>query len=309
MRSVLITGASGFVGENLAHRFRKDCRICLAYGKNRPQAAAEDVFSVDLAIPGDFAKSLGNLQVDAVIHTAAMVSPDACEKDPSMARAVNVEGTKEVARWAEARGARMVYFSTDLVFDGKRGGYKEEDAPGPLNVYGRTKLEAEGEVARICTRGVIVRLALSYGPTLGARGDWTLAMRRDLKEGRTLRLFTDQFRSPAYVGDTAEAVFLLARDGANGIYHLGGGERISRYGFGRTFCRVFGLAEERFVPVRMEEVRMAAPRAADCSLDAGKLTRETGLVLCGVEQGLRRQKMEEESLVSRGGSPARDSGA
>ena len=309
MQSVLITGASGFVGENLAHRFRQGCRIYLASGKNRPQAEAAGVFCVDLALRDDFSRRLGDLEVDAVIHTAAMVSPDACEKDPSAAHAVNVEGTREVARWAEARGARMVYFSTDLVFDGKMGGYREEDSPGPLNVYGRTKLEAEGEVARICTRGVIVRLALSYGPTRGVRGDWTLAMRRALEEGGTLHLFTDQFRSPAYVGDTAEAVFRLARDGRNGVYHLGGGERTSRYGFARTFCRVFGLAEEKFVPVRMEEVRMAARRAADCSLDSGKLARETGLVTCGVEQGLRRQKMEEESLVSRGGPPARDSGA
>jgi len=247
--------------------------------------------------------------VDTVIHTAAMVSPDACEKDPSMAHTLNVVGTREVARWAEARRAGMVYFSTDLVFDGKKGGYREADSPVPLNVYGRPKLEAEGEVARICTRGVVVRLALSYGPTRGAKGDWTLAMRRALEEGGVLRLFTDQFRSPAYVGDTAEAVFRLARNGHNGVYHLGGGERTSRYGFGRTFCRVFGLAEEKFVPIRMAEVRMAAPRPADCSLDSGKLARETGLVPCGVEQGLRRQKMEEESIVSGGAPPARDSGA
>jgi dTDP-4-dehydrorhamnose reductase len=99
------------------------------------------------------------------------------------------------------------------------------------------------------------------------------------------------------VGDTAEAIFRLARAGKAGIYHVGGGERVNRYDFGQAFCRIFGLAEEGFVPVRMEEVQMDAPGPPDCSLNTDKLARETGLVTCGVEQGLRRQKTEEEALA------------
>jgi dTDP-4-dehydrorhamnose reductase len=297
MQSVLITGASGFVGENLAQRFAQHCKLSLVCSRQRPQSRADAVFSVDLSVRDDFSRTLGDLNVDTVIHTAAMVSPDLCEKDPAMAASINAEGTREVARWAEARGARMIYFSTDLVFDGKKGWYKEEDAPEPLNVYGRTKLEGEEQVTGMCSRWVIARLALSYGTTRGRRGDWTLSMRRALEEGRTLRLYTDQFRTPAYVGDTAEAVFRLAREEKGGVYHLGGRERISRYGFGREFCRLFGLDEERFLPIRMEEADMAAPRAPDCSLDTTKLTREIGLVPCGVEQGLRLQKLEEEALA------------
>ena len=309
MQSVLITGASGFVGENLAHRFKEECNLYLAYGLQGPRTKADEIFSVDLGLRDDFSRVLGDFNVDTVVHTAAIASPGLCEEDPSMAHAVNVEGTQEVARWAEARGAGMIYFSTDLVFDGKKGLYEEEDAPGPVNVYARTKLEAEGEVTRICTKWVIVRLALSYGPTRGARGDWTLAMRRTLEQSGTLRLFTDQYRSPAYVGDAAEAVFRLARAGKTGIYHLGGGERVNRYGFGQAFCRIFGLDEERFVPVRMKEVQMGAPAPPDCSLNTDKLARETGLVTCGVEQGLRHQKMEEEALAKGGGASTRDSGA
>jgi dTDP-4-dehydrorhamnose reductase len=306
MHRVLITGASGFVGENLAHRFAPDAELTLAYGTQEPRAVAEMAFSVDLAVRDNFTRALGDLVVDTVIHAAAMVSPDLCERDPDTARAVNVEGTREVARWTEAREATLVYFSTDLVFDGKKGRYSEEDAPAPLNAYGRTKLAGEEEVRRICTRWVVVRLALSYGATRGARGDWTLAMRRALDAGKTLYLYTDQFRTPAYVSDTAEAVFRLTRSGRNGIYHMGGGERLSRYGFGEKFCNIFGLDAERFVPIRMEEAKMDAPRAMDCSLDTGKITREIDLVPCGVEQGLRLQKMEEESLAGEDGFPSRD---
>jgi dTDP-4-dehydrorhamnose reductase len=306
MHTVLITGASGFVGENLANRFAQDTELALAYGTQKPRAVAEKAFSVDLAARDNFTRALGDLTVDTVIHTAAMVSPDLCEREPRMARAVNVEGTREVAHWAEARNATMVYFSPDLVFDGKKGNYNEEDAPAPLNVYGRTKLAGEEEVLRICTRSVVVRLALSYGTTRGTRGDWTLSMRKALYADKTLHLYTDQFRTPAYVGDTVEAVFRLARSGRNGIYHMGGGEKVSRYGFGRVFCHIFGLDENRFIPVRMEEARMDAPRATDCSLDTEKISREIGLVPCGVEQGLRSQKLEEEALAEAGGPPPRD---
>jgi dTDP-4-dehydrorhamnose reductase len=298
MHSVLITGASGFVGENLAHRFAREAELVLAYGTRRPQAEAGKAVSVNLAIRDHFTRALGDLAVNTVIHTAATVSPDLCERDPETAQTVNVQGTREVSRYAEAHNATMVYFSTDLVFDGEKGRYNEEDEPAPLNVYGRTKLAGEEEVRKICSRWVIVRLALSYGVTRGARGDWTLSMRRALDAGKTLRLYTDQFRSPAYVGDTAEAVFRLAGAGRNGIYHMGGGERLSRHDFGRKFCRIFGLDAERFVPVRMEESQMDAPRATDCSLDTEKLSRETGLEPCGVEQGLVRQKLEEEALAA-----------
>ena len=182
MDRVLITGASGFVGENLAHRFAGETQLVLAYGKQKPRARADKAFSVDLSVRGDFSKALGDSSVDVVVHTAAMVSPDLCERNPSEAHAVNVEGTREIALWAEERGAKMIYFSTDLVFDGEKGWYDEEDAPAPLNVYGRTKLQGEDQVLRNCTRGVVVRLALSYGTTRGARGDWTLSMRRALAQ-------------------------------------------------------------------------------------------------------------------------------
>ncbi len=306
MQRVLITGASGFVGENLAHRFEGEVQVFLAYGKQRPRTRAETAFAVDLSVRNDFSRSVGNLEVDTVVHAAAMVSPDLCERNPNEAQSVNVQGTREIASWAEERGAGMIYFSTDLVFDGKKGGYKEEDPPKPLNVYGRTKLEGEEEVRRRCSRWTILRLALSYGTTRGARGDWTLSMRRALDAGNTLTLYTDQFRSPAYVGDTAEAVFRLARAGRNGVYHMGGGERISRHGFGVKFCRIFGLDEERFVPIRMADARMEAPRAGDCSLDTEKIARETGLAPCDVNEGLARQKREEEALAGTHATPAGD---
>jgi len=297
MQRILITGASGFVGENLAHRFTSlGARVFLVYGSHVPQTRSDGAFRVDLSVRDDLPRVLGDLHVDAVVHTAAIVSPDSCESDPEQAHAVNVEGTRETARWAEDRGARMLYFSTDLVYDGDRSPYKEEDPPNPINVYGRTKLSGEEEVQRICSSWIVLRLALSYGPTRGALGDWTWKMREALREGKDLTLFTDQFRTPAYAGDTAEAVSMLIKGKENGIYHMGGSERISRYEFGRRFARAFQLPGNRFKAVRMSDVQAGAPRGRDCALNTDKLCRDTGLRLCNVEEGLLRQRQEEEKI-------------
>ena len=296
MQRILITGASGFVGENLAHRFTSlGARVFLVYGSHVPQTRSDGAFRVDLSVRDDLPRVLGDLHVDAVVHTAAIVSPDSCESDPEQAHAVNVEGTRETARWAEDRGARMLYFSTDLVYDGDRSPYKEEDPPNPINVYGRTKLSGEEEVQRICSSWIVLRLALSYGPTRGALGDWTWKMREALREGKDLTLFTDQFRTPAYAGDTAEAVFRFAGgEGRTGVYHMGGRERVSRYEFGIKFARVYGIPKERIRPIRMADLPMDAPRAPDCSLNTEKISRDLGLSLCDVDEGLRRQWEEEE---------------
>ena len=299
MTSVLITGASGFVGENLAHRFRREgCELALTHCSTAPRAAADRHFRVDLSRPGDFTRALGDFRADAVVHTAALINPDFCERNPEQAWAVNAGGAGEVSRWAESRGARMIYFSTDLVYDGEGGPNAEDDRPGPLNVYGKTKLQGEEEVRGNCSDWVVVRLALSYGPVRGHRGEWTAGMRKALAAGKNLTLYTDQIRTPAYVGDTVEAVCRFARSRCRGVFNLGGSESLSRYAFGLKFARVFGLPAERFLPIRMADLPTEAPRPRDCSLDTGKILKEIGLKTCDAEQGLRRQQEEEKAMAS-----------
>jgi dTDP-4-dehydrorhamnose reductase len=122
-------------------------------------------------------------------------------------------------------------------------------------------------------------------------------MRALLDAGKTLTLYTDQYRTPAYTGDTVEAVYRLVKKRTQGVYHVGGSERLSRYEFGRKFARRFSLPEDRFVPVRMGDTSMGAPRGSDCSLNTEKLQQELDIHPCNAEEGLRRQKREEETLA------------
>lgn len=296
-RSVLITGASGFVGEHLARRFASCSRLYLVYGSARPRASSTAAYRVDLATRGSFTRVLAGLDVEVVVHAAALSSPDACEADPGLARAVNVEGTEEVALWTQSRRARLIYFSTDQVFDGIKGAYDETDAPCPLNTYGRSKLEGESAVAKHLSDWVVIRLALSYGATLGERGDWTRRLRTGLAEGKRFLLFTDQFRTPACVDDVAEAVFRLASGQGAGLYHLGGSERLSRYAFGVRIARAFGLPEEKLIPARMEEVPLAARLVKDGSLVSRRLAETLDMRFCDVSEGLERQRRQEDGLA------------
>ncbi len=299
-RSVLITGASGFVGEHLVRRFAACPKLYVACRSLKPRAPWAAAYQADLAVRGSLSRALADVEVDVVVHTAALSTPDACEADPGLARAVNVEGTEEVARWAQSRRARLIYFSTDQVFDGRKGAYDETDEPSPLNTYGRSKLEGELVVAKHVSDWVVIRLALSYGATLGGRGDWTWRLRQGLAEGRTFRLFTDQFRTPAYVEDVAEAVWRLARGQGSGLYHLGGAERLSRYAFGLRIARAFGLPSERLIPAKMEEVALPARLVRDGSLVSQRISDALGIRLCDVSEGLERQRRQEEETARAG---------
>ncbi len=295
MPSVLITGASGFLGEHLAWRFeRAGYTLYLTYSTQIPRSQAQGLYHIDLSKRGSLSSGLNDLaSVDIVVHTAALADADRCEEDPLLARAINVEGTREVAQWAAYHGVRLIYVSTDLVYDGEKGMYTEDDVPRPINVYGSTKLQGEHIVRDLCASWAIIRLSLSYGPSKGKRGDWTRRMREDLAAGKDLYLFTDQYRTPVYVEDAAEAVLRLAETAATGIYHVGGSERVTRYEFGCTFARIFDLPMKKLHPIQMKDISAKAPRGRDCSLVTEKLSRELGICPCTVEQGLLRQKERE----------------
>ena len=219
MKTVVITGASGFIGENIAHRFRDEpVHLHLVSGTVRPRARARAYHLADLAVPGRFTEVMGDLEADTVIHTAAVTSPDVCERSPQMAKAVNVSATAEVARWTAERGGRMIYFLHGPWSMTGRTAPTLRKIPRALPTStGTPSSRAKLRVRETCEDWVVLRMALSYGPMRGAHGDWTQGMRSTLSMGRgTLTLFTDQYRTPAYAGDTAEAVYRLAQGKGSG---------------------------------------------------------------------------------------------
>ncbi len=204
-----------------------------------------------------------------VIHCAALSKSVACQADPALARRLNVEVTQTLTELAA--DVPFVFFSTDLVFDGRKGNYLETDGVNPLSVYAETKLTAEQIVAQH-PRHLIIRTSLNGGvsPT-GDRG-FNEEMRRAWQAGRTLRLFTDEFRSPIAAVETACAVWQLIAAGATGTYHVAGSERLSRWRIGELLAARWPQLNPKNEAASLGEYQ-GAPRPPDTSLNCQKAER------------------------------------
>jgi dTDP-4-dehydrorhamnose reductase len=221
----------------------------------------------DLEDARSFETALEAARPDAVVHSAAVPDPEACERDPARAEACNAEAPARLARLCRARGVRLIALSTDLVFAGDRPFQTEDDPPEPIQAYGRTKLAGETAVLAEDPGGVVLRLPLMYGRGHGPRPTASEAIAWALGAGRPLRLFHDQIRTPLDAGSVADAIVRVLARAHAGRFHLGGPERLSRYELGLRVAALLGLPPSLITPVRQGDLPQA-PRPADVSLDS-----------------------------------------
>ena len=201
-----------------------------------------------------------------VIHCAAMSKSVACEQDPVLARRVNVEVTQLLAELAA--DCPLVFFSSDLVFDGRKGDYHEEDTVNPLTVYGENKVEAERTVLQN-PRHSVVRTSLNAGKSPAGNRSFTEETRLAWEAGKTLNLFTDEYRCPIPTTVTAQAVWKLASARVTGLFHLAGAERLSRYEIGELLAERWPHLQARIKPASLRDYE-GPPRSADTSLNCEK---------------------------------------
>ena len=213
--------------------------------------------------------ALNEWDPQVIVHAAAVSSPAAALKDPALTQAVNVRATSILAGWAWYRSVRMIFCSTDMVFDGRHGGYTETDEPSPVSIYGKSKLEAELAVADL-PRGMAVRLSLLYGPGLHGRITFFDQMAAALRSRQRLRLFEDEWRTPLSLADAAAGLIAACDSSATGIYHLGGPERMSRLEMGRRLAAAMGVSDRGIEPVSRLNMAGQEERPADLSLDSAK---------------------------------------
>ncbi len=250
---LLVTGGAGFLGRELVRRApARGWEVRATWHSARPELAA-DWRRVDVRDVDGVAEAMHG--VEAVIHTAYRQGEDEWS--------TNVDGSECVAR--AAAGARLIHLSTDLVFDGRRGRYREDDAPGAVNSYGRSKEEAERRVAAAHPSATIARTSLLYG------GSEPGPQERLALEGS--RFFVDEIRSPVRVGDLAEALLELLALDARGPLHLGGEDDLSRFDF------AVALGAD---PARIERAKTTPDRAPDVSLDSSRARDLLRTRLCGV---------------------------
>jgi dTDP-4-dehydrorhamnose reductase len=221
-----------------------------------------------------------------VVHSAALSDVDRCEREPELARRVNVDGSERIARACAARGVALVALSTDLVFPGESAFSPESAVPQPLSVYGRTKLAGEAAVLALCPSAAITRVALVIGCGYGPRATGSEAIAWALREGRTARLFTDQYRTPIDADSVAEAIALVLQRRASGRFHLGGLERVSRYELGLRVARLLALSSGHVEAVAYRAEPTEGPRPADASLDSQRTRQELGWMPRGLDAAI-----------------------
>jgi dTDP-4-dehydrorhamnose reductase len=268
---VLLTGASGQLGAYLVDHLVAAGHDLVAWsGTEAGHRGGVPLVPVDLADPEATGRALTAADPGVILHAAAVSTADAVRRDPERGRIVNVEATRRLAEWCARRERRMVYTSTDLVFDGSRAWNREDDPADPVLAYGRTKRVAEPSVLA-APRGLVARVSLLFGPSRSGRAasfDRTVAA---LRRGEPQTLFADEFRTPLDLATAARILVLLAGSDVVGLLHVAGIERVSRYELILRAAKALGIDP---APVRANlqgDVALAEPRPADVSLDTSRL--------------------------------------
>jgi dTDP-4-dehydrorhamnose reductase len=267
---VLLIGGSGQLGTALERAFRSMDLVTTAH-----RHAARRHVSLDLADPSAIEGVLQHTRPDLVLVAGAMCHVDRCEQEPDLCSRINVGGPIAVAEFVRRSDARVVFFSTDHVFDGTEPTYREDDPVHPLNTYATSKAEAERSIREILpSRHLIVRTGWVYGPD-PCRRNFVLRLVDRVRAGETVEVPDDQWGNPTHTEDLAAAVRFLVDRGETGTMHATGPDAIDRASFARRICDAFGLDRARVLARPTGVLAQPAPRALRVQLDCSRL-RSTG---------------------------------
>jgi dTDP-4-dehydrorhamnose reductase len=311
MQTLLITGVSGMLGWTLAARAAERFRIigtCREHHVDLPahRSASDkdernETLTLDITDHSALRDALEHARPAAVVHLAALADPNACERSPQQCKKINLDASIALAEMCERRGIPMVFASTDLVFAGDNAPYAESDETGPINTYGLHKAAAERAIRVVHRSAAICRLPLLFGdpsppyattPTAGST--FVQSWANQLRSGNTLKLFTDEYRTPASAHDVSQGLLLavdaLLQGEPVGTLHLGGDRRLSRYDFGFLLCDACNLPRDLVEPCLQSDVPMPAPRAKDVSL-ASPRAKALGYTPAPIPKALRQIKL------------------
>jgi dTDP-4-dehydrorhamnose reductase len=291
-KRLLITGANGLLGNKAVVLASRNYEVTpLHHAKPLHNNSLEVDITNKEQVFGIFRK----LQPNAVIHAAAETNVDKCETQKEHAWNVNVEGTRNVAEACAEVNTKLIHISTDYVFDGEKGYYKEEDKPNPISYYGLTKLEGERRVIALCKNYAILRTSVIYGwhPWKQNFATWVISQLRQNKE---ISVVEDHYNTPTLADNLAELVLEALQRGLKGLYHASGSERISRYEFAKKIAESFQLDSSLIKPIRMSQLAAwIARRPRDSSLSTDKIRKQLRTRPLNITEGLDRMKKEAET--------------
>lgn len=289
---LLVTGASGLLGSKTVNCAKRNFTVIPTYST---KPLHSESLKLDVANLPEVLTIFQKFKPNIVVHAASETNVDKCEIEKEHAWKVNVEGAKNIAFACNEIGAKLVYISTDYVFDGLKSYYSEEDKPNPINYYGFTKFEGEKQVIQHCQDYIILRTSVLYGwhPWKQNFVTWVI---NQLKQNKEISVVQDHFNTPTLADNLAEmSIEALQRD-LHGLYHASGSERISRYDFAVQIAKTFNLDANLIKPIKMSQLASwVAKRPKDSSLNTDKIQKQLKTKPLNITQGLKRMKEEAEA--------------
>jgi dTDP-4-dehydrorhamnose reductase len=288
---LLVTGASGLLGTKLCQlALKRNYEVYAAYRQHKPLYGTP----VELNILDAKAEqqTLAKIRPDAVVHAAALTDVDKCEQEKQLAWKTNVEATENLVQFCRKRGVFLLYVSTDYVFDGEKGNYKETDTPAPINDYGLTKLKGE-EVVQALDNYCIARGSVIYGSTPATgKINFALWLFDKLKKKEEVKIVIDQWNSPTLNINMAEMIIEALEKRTNGIFHLAGATRLSRYEFAENLAETFNLDTKYLTPTQSKHIKWVAKRPKDSSLNVNKAEQTLTNKPLRIREALEKMKDE-----------------
>ena len=281
-KTVLVTGANGFIGYQLIQTIMASGRYCVkGTSKNTSSLLphfAQHYHSMDIVNKDEIEQVIRETRPEYVVHTAAMSHADECEASPELCYQLNTHAVKDLIDICERYGVKHVcFFSTDFVFDGLYGPYTEMAPVNPINVYGKSKCLAEDIVQASVLSTSIIRTVLVYGkPHTLNRSNFVVWAYQQLGKNKTLNITNDQWRTPTYIDDLVAGCVAILDQQAEGIFHLSGSEFLTPFDMAQTIAEYFDFPKALIVPISSDSLKSVAKRPARTGLVCDKARHKLG---------------------------------
>jgi dTDP-4-dehydrorhamnose reductase len=292
---LLVIGASGFIGQHLLQRLQSfpKHQVSGTYHTAMPQIQGCSWHQIDVTDPEQLDEVFQLTRPAVVAHLAAMADVNQCQRMPQQSTEINVRGTEYIARLCTLHRAKLIFLSTEYVFNGDQGYYREDESPQPTTHYGQTKWEAEQAVAREAERWSILRTSLVYGWPLAAnRSNLVTRLLESLRSRRPFYAYTNMYRSPVYVEDVVEGIIKLVQGDYPGVHHVAGPEWVNIGEFARTVAEVFDLNQDALMLVPAPSEEMDNPRPRRLGLDSSRTVRLLGIQPVDMASGLKQMQIK-----------------
>ena len=291
---ILVIGGGGQLGAKIIANGQKEHIIYATYMTRIPPLDASRVYHVDKTDDGSMKKLVAKIKPNAVIDTAALHNVDYCENNKEEAHRVNTVGTRIIAKACKTNGAKMVFISTDYVFDGRKGLYMESDRATPINYYGRSKLEGEHAIVEECENHAIARTSMIYSfvstkssqSSSGKPLNFAMWVTQKLGRGEPLNIVNDQYSSPTLADSLAEALVKICEKDVRGLYHVAGKTRLNRYDFTLKLAEKMGYDVSLINPVGSASLKQVAERPMNSSLNVDNIEKTLDDKMLSINQAL-----------------------